>query len=499
MALPSSGEQPNSEEARFARGAPVAVVVLLALALCFVLALINTFIHHEQQHHQTFYGTNKYIVVTLAEVIKLTCCICVYLVTTRKATPPDGSNPGSRYGLTTVVRYTGFKEALAYCVPAVVYLIENNSIFVALDLLDSSATFQLLLNIKIVITALLFRYFLGRSLSMTQFICTVLCAVGLCIAVVASGTEEGQRNDVDNPETGGSSRWVRTMLGAGLVFTIALVSSFSNIWVEIYMWGAPLNSVAVMAAAAVTGEMPTVEALRAGLVTAVGLSVVGLATAVILNYGNNMVNAYLHAGTLICTASPIRFPRASCSTTVVFSPPTIPPFAQTAVVPQQPGGQPYDLDDDSPREVPVSARLVGSRVVSIGAAPVAPNTGKTEAVVPAVSRGSSVASWGVARSHSQQTLPSRQSVRVSASSSSFFPGSKNGGDPVDRILSSTEVKEALLKSASARGSVMRSGPRGNFARPTISSANRSFSAKALLMKVDEKAKSDALRGERSLV
>ncbi|KAF4690324.1 hypothetical protein FOZ63_016506 [Perkinsus olseni] len=177
------------------------------------------------------------------------------------------------------------------------------------------------------------------------------------------------------------------------------------------------------------------------------------------------------------------------------SPPTIPPFAQTAVVPQQPGGHPYDLDDDSPREVPVSARLVGSRVVAIGAAPVAPNTGKTEAVVPAVSRGSSFASWGVARSHSQQTLPSRQSVRASASSSSFFPGSKNGGDPVDRILSPTEVKEALLKSASARGSVMRSGPRRNFARPTISSANRSFSAKALLMKVDEKAKTDALRGE----
>ncbi|KAF4751464.1 hypothetical protein FOZ63_016507 [Perkinsus olseni] len=319
MALSSSGEQPNSEEAPFARRALVAVVVLLALALCFVLALINTFIHHEQQHHHTFYGTNKYIVVTLAEGIKLTCCICVYLATTREATPSDGSNPGSRYGLTTVVRYTGFKEALAYCVPAVVYLVENNSIFVALDLLDSSATFQLLLNIKIVITALLFRYFLGRSLSMSQFICTVLCAVGLCIAVVASGTEEEPRNDVDNADTGGSSRWVRTMLGAGVVFAIALVASFSNIWVEylfqdrdseipfllrnsrIYMWGAPLNSVAVMAAAVVTGEMPTVEALRAGLVTAVGLSVVGLATAVILNYGNNMINAYLHAGTLICT------------------------------------------------------------------------------------------------------------------------------------------------------------------------------------------------------
>lgn len=28
---------------------------------------------------------------------------------------------------------------------------------------------------------------------------------------------------------------------------------------------------------------------------------VGLATAVVLNYGDNMINAYVHAGTLVCT------------------------------------------------------------------------------------------------------------------------------------------------------------------------------------------------------
>ncbi|EER13168.1 sugar transporter, putative [Perkinsus marinus ATCC 50983] len=270
----------------------LAVVVLLSLSLCFVLALINTFIHHEQQHHHTFYGTNKYIVVSLAEVIKLACCISLYVAVTKKVS--DASDPAaSRFGLATVVRYTTLKEALAYCIPAVVYLIENNSIFVALDLLDSPATFQLLLNMKIIITALLFRYFLGRSLSTAQFVCTVLCAIGLCIAVIASGTEWQQQLVAAGDEglDRQSSRWVwigyrcsyPRILGASIVSGIALISSFSNIWVEylfqdrdkeipfllrnsrIYMWGAPLNSIAVVAAAIVTGEAPTIEAFKAAL------------------------------------------------------------------------------------------------------------------------------------------------------------------------------------------------------------------------------------------
>ncbi|KAF4666473.1 hypothetical protein FOL47_004074 [Perkinsus chesapeaki] len=302
MALPESKEHPPS--------VPLPVAILLYVLLCSLLAIINTFIHYEQRENHTFYGTNKFIVVTLAEAMKLLLCVLLYLAMSRRASP----DPPSEYGLVTIVRYKSLKEALAYCVPAVVYLIENNSLFVALDLLDSSATFQLLLNVKIVITALLFRFFLGRDLSAAQFAFTVLCSIGLCVAVVSSGSE-------GETEGTGESQWLRTLMGAAIVLVVSLLASFSNIWVEylfqdrdsdipflvrnsrIYMWGAPLNSIAVVGAAIVTGEMPTIAAFKAAHVTAAGLTVVGLATATILNYGNNMINAYLNAGTLILTVA----------------------------------------------------------------------------------------------------------------------------------------------------------------------------------------------------
>ena len=69
------------------------------------------------------------------------------------------------------------KKSLLYVTPSLIYLVHNNVQFFTLKYLDP-ATYQVLGNLKIVTTGLLFWLFLGRRLSKLQWISLVLLTLG---------------------------------------------------------------------------------------------------------------------------------------------------------------------------------------------------------------------------------------------------------------------------------------------------------------------------------
>ncbi|CAL8157537.1 unnamed protein product [Prunus armeniaca] len=72
---------------------------------------------------------------------------------------------------------TDWKSVRLYPIPSIIYLIHNNVQFATLGYVDTS-TYQIMGNLKIVTTGVLFRLFLRRKLSNLQWIAIVLLAVG---------------------------------------------------------------------------------------------------------------------------------------------------------------------------------------------------------------------------------------------------------------------------------------------------------------------------------
>ncbi|KAM1850986.1 hypothetical protein ACFX13_015106 [Malus domestica] len=72
---------------------------------------------------------------------------------------------------------TDWRSVRLYPIPSVIYLIHNNVQFATLVYVDTS-TYQILGNLKIVTTGILFRLFLRKKLSNLQWIAIVLLAVG---------------------------------------------------------------------------------------------------------------------------------------------------------------------------------------------------------------------------------------------------------------------------------------------------------------------------------
>lgn len=72
---------------------------------------------------------------------------------------------------------TEWKTVRLFVVPSVIYLVHNNVQFATLTYVDPS-TYQIMGNLKIVTTGILFRLFLKRKLSILQWLAIILLAVG---------------------------------------------------------------------------------------------------------------------------------------------------------------------------------------------------------------------------------------------------------------------------------------------------------------------------------
>ncbi|KAG6395028.1 hypothetical protein SASPL_145619 [Salvia splendens] len=111
-------------------------------------------------------GGYKYDYATvpfLAEVFKLIVSSMMLWRECQASTPPKIT--------------TDWRSVRLYPIPSVIYLIHNNVQFATLTYVDTS-TYQIMGNLKIVTTGILFRLFLRRKLSNLQWMAIVLLAIG---------------------------------------------------------------------------------------------------------------------------------------------------------------------------------------------------------------------------------------------------------------------------------------------------------------------------------
>ncbi|XP_020210817.1 CMP-sialic acid transporter 1 [Cajanus cajan] len=111
-------------------------------------------------------GEYKYDYATvpfLAEVFKLAVSSLLLWKECQKSPPPKMT--------------TEWKTVALFPIPSIIYLIHNNVQFATLTYVDTS-TYQIMGNLKIVTTGILFRLFLGRRLSNLQWMAIVMLAVG---------------------------------------------------------------------------------------------------------------------------------------------------------------------------------------------------------------------------------------------------------------------------------------------------------------------------------
>ncbi|KAI3703179.1 hypothetical protein L1987_73072 [Smallanthus sonchifolius] len=112
-------------------------------------------------------GGYKYDYATipfLAEIFKLLVSSIFLWRECKKSSPPPRMT-------------TEWNSVRLYPIPSIIYLIHNNVQFATLTYVDTS-TYQIMGNLKIVTTGILFRLFLKRKLSNLQWMAILLLAVG---------------------------------------------------------------------------------------------------------------------------------------------------------------------------------------------------------------------------------------------------------------------------------------------------------------------------------
>ncbi|XP_054779681.1 CMP-sialic acid transporter 1 [Prosopis cineraria] len=115
------------------------------------------------------------------------------------------------------------KSVALYVVPSIIYLIHNNVQFATLTYVDTS-TYQIMGNLKIVTTGILFRLLLGRRLSNLQWMAIVLLAVGTTTSQVRGCGEASCDSFLSAPIQG-------YMLG----FLSACLSALAGVYTEFLM------------------------------------------------------------------------------------------------------------------------------------------------------------------------------------------------------------------------------------------------------------------------
>mmetsp|Transcript_76671 Transcript_76671/g.159525 ORF Transcript_76671/g.159525 Transcript_76671/m.159525 type:complete len:363 (-) Transcript_76671:38-1126(-) len=203
-------------------------------------------------------------------------------------------------------------ENMMYAIPAVIYFINNNLTFFTLQYIDAT-TWQLLSQLKTVFTALLFRYFLGRQLTVLQYLAIWQLACGTATGQIPKCTEEMAKGDYSDRKFSGF------MFGSMLTVLSCLLSAVGGLYSEkllkakatesihlqnaiLYSWGVLFNIVGTVYHDPEVFEDGLFKGYNFWAVTVViNNALNGLAISAILKYADNIARVYAHACAMIVT------------------------------------------------------------------------------------------------------------------------------------------------------------------------------------------------------
>lgn len=202
------------------------------------------------------------------------------------------------------------RKCLRYAVPAALYAVHNNMVFLGLEALDAP-TFQLLNNLKIVIAGILTRTFLNRPMTILQWLGILLLTVGQAVASLKTGQAE-------------SAKQASFFAGLMIMIFLSFLSSFAGIYNEFLLKGSDdsthwqnmqLYAFSVVVcfvqnafAGSSTVEDPSADqgffhgfSASTWLVICVS-AFMGQAVSFVLKYADNLTNRFATAGSLVVTA-----------------------------------------------------------------------------------------------------------------------------------------------------------------------------------------------------
>lgn len=155
------------------------------------------------------YDYDENVSVLLSEVCKFFMSATLLLYQLKKKRPRDAPP------LTSPLGISSFK----FAVPALLYALHNNIIFIALELL-SPVTYQLFNNIKIVTTGMVFRIFLRRPLRMNQWMAILLLLLSMCVTQL----------NCENAASGGTDE--KILQGFLWMIALSCCSAFAGVYNE---------------------------------------------------------------------------------------------------------------------------------------------------------------------------------------------------------------------------------------------------------------------------
>lgn len=194
---------------------------------------------------------------------------------------------------------------LSYSVPGLIYFMNNNLVFRILMSLDAT-TFQLVGQLKIVFTGLLFRLVLKRKLSEFQYLAIWQLACGTAVSQIPQG-------GLDRPSSSSAEGFalcvVSCLLSAlGGIYTEKLMkgkAEDSIHWqnLQLYSWGIGFNLIGSIAHAPDMFTRNTLfDGYNAWAVAGItNNTIMGLTISAILKYADNIARVYAHAIAMLIT------------------------------------------------------------------------------------------------------------------------------------------------------------------------------------------------------
>ena len=215
------------------------------------------------------------------------------------------------------------KSMWLYAVPAALYSIDNILFFVALSHLDPP-TYQVLSNLKILTTAVLFRLIFARVISAEQWLSLLLLFCGVVICTISRAPSEhlpscaaagGSAAAAAAAAAAATAEQRNMVVGVASVCAMAMASSLSNLFVEwvykgkgrydqsihlqnaqLYLFGVLGNLLLLAGYAGLDSALRHFDGMTWAAVSVNAAT--GLAISCVLKYVDNLHNVLTHAASV---------------------------------------------------------------------------------------------------------------------------------------------------------------------------------------------------------
>jgi len=202
-----------------------------------------------------------------------------------------------------------FKESSMFAIPAIIYLINDNLLFTILSIIEEPTTFEILANMRILATAILFRIVFHRTLHKVQWAALLLLAIGSATSQLVTC---GDYLISNVPASGFFLTLLYSVLSAcGGIYTEHLMKkkstdSFYLQNVHLHAWGTGINAVILFVFYSHKVHEEGFFEIAIGkdyiiVLVVLNHALAGLAISAIIKYTDNIAKVYAHCMGMLLT------------------------------------------------------------------------------------------------------------------------------------------------------------------------------------------------------